>query len=128
MGEDRRAVLAANIPALAVGCGGVAHTPERLQQLLVAHLPWVEPHLDRLGVAGVAAADLLVAWVDTIAARVADCGFEHAVDVAERGLNAPEASGGEGTSLDPVGGWSRLRRRTWSRLLCGLGEDVVSEG
>src|SRR5271155_5017870 len=96
MGEDRGAVLAAAVPALAVGCGGVVYTPEGPEQLLVAHLPWVEPHLDGLGVAGVAAADLLVAWVDTIAAGVADCSFEHAVDVAKRGLNAPEASGGEG--------------------------------
>src|SRR5277367_821664 len=116
MEEDRRAVLAANIPALAVGCGGVVHTPEGLEQLLVAHLPWVEPHLDGLGVAGVAAADLLVAWVDTIAARVADCGFEPGGDGAGRGLHGPERFRGEGNSPGPVGGLSGLRRRTWSRL------------
>src|ERR1700678_1632 len=112
MEVDRRAVLAADVPALTVGCGGVVHTPEGLDQLLVAHLPRVKPHLDGLGVAAVAAADLLIAWVDAIAAGVADRGFEHAVDVAEGGLNAPEAPGGEGGSLRPLGGLLCLRWRT----------------
>ena len=52
MVEDRRAVLAAEIKALAVAGGRIWDPPERLQQLRVTDLVRVEPHLDRLGVAG----------------------------------------------------------------------------
>src|SRR5262249_56273321 len=49
MVEDRRAVLAAEIEALAVAGGRIVDPPERLEQLLVADLGRVEPPLDRLG-------------------------------------------------------------------------------
>src|SRR6266566_7863851 len=95
MAEDRRAVLAAEIQALAVAGGRIVDPPEHLQQLRVADLGRVEPHLDRLRVAGAAPADPPVARVRHMPAGVADGGLQHPVDLAEGRLDAPEASCGE---------------------------------
>src|SRR5256886_13196291 len=83
MVEDRRAVLAAEIEALAVAGGRIVDPPERLQQLRVADLGRIEPHLDRLRVAGAAPADPPVARVRHISAGIADSGLQHPVDLAE---------------------------------------------
>src|SRR5690349_4503079 len=102
MVEDRRAVLAAEIEALAVAGGRIVDPPERLEQLVVADLSRVEPHFDRLGVAGAVPADPLVAGVRHMPAGVADGGLQHPVDLAEGRLDAPEASSGEGRSYGPL--------------------------
>src|SRR5215471_13671657 len=72
MVEDRRAVLTADIEALAVARGRIVDPPEHLKQLRVADLGRVEPHLDRLGVAGAMPADPPVARIRDVAAGVAD--------------------------------------------------------
>src|SRR5881394_4059544 len=77
MAEDRRAVLAAEVEALAVAGGRIVDPPERLEQLGVADLGRVEPHLDRLGVAGATPADPFVAGVGDVAAGVARSGLQH---------------------------------------------------
>src|SRR6185369_15459901 len=111
MVEDRRAVLAAEIQALAVAGGRIVDLPENLQQFRVADLGRVEPHLDRLGVAGAVPADLSVAGVGDVAAGVADGGLQYPVDLAEGRLDPPEASGGECRALGSVRSVSLERRR-----------------
>src|SRR6516225_957710 len=123
MAEDRRAVLAAEVEALAVAGGRIVDLPERLEQLRVADLGRVEPHLDRFGVAGAAPADPLIAGVGHVPAGVADSGCQHPVDLAEGRLDAPEASCGERRALGPLRAVPRERRR---RLQAG-GSGVVSE-
>src|SRR5215831_15955585 len=114
MVEDRRAVLAAEIEALAVAGGRIVDPPEHLKQLRVADLGRVEPHLDRLGVAGAVPADLSVAGVWDVAAGVADSGLQHSVDLAEGRLHTPEASCGERRPLGSVRSVP-LERRCQSR-------------
>src|SRR5205809_3050672 len=111
MVEDRRVVLAAEIQPLAVAGGWIVDPPEHLKQLRVADLGRVEPHLDRLGVAGAAPADPSVAGVRDVAAGVARSGLQHPVDLAEGRLDTPEASGGEGRALGSVRSVSLERRR-----------------
>ena len=81
----------------------------------VADLARVEPHLDRLGVARAAPADLLVAGVRHMPAGIADSGLQHPVDLAEGRLDAPEASGGEGRALGPLRAVALERRRRAER-------------
>src|SRR5580704_14709726 len=104
MAEDRRAVLAADVEALAVTGGRIVDSPERLEQLRVADPGRVEPHLDRLGVAGAVSADPLVAGVRDVAAGVARSSLQYPVDLAEGRLHTPEASRGESGALGSV--WS----------------------
>src|ERR1700757_3576212 len=102
MAEDRRAVLAAEVEALAVAGGGIVDPPERPEQLRVADLGRVEPHLDRLGVAGAVPADPFVAGIGDMAAGVAHGSLQHPVNLAEGRLHSPEASCGECGALGSV--------------------------
>src|SRR6516162_11779561 len=111
MVEDRRAVLAAEVEALAVAGGRIVDPPERLEQLGVADLGRVEPYLDRLGVAGTAPADPFVAGVRDVAAGVAHSRLQHPVNLAQGRLCAPEASCGERGALGSVRSVSLERRR-----------------
>src|SRR5215468_2268078 len=111
MVEDRRAVLAAEIEALAVAGRRVVDPPEHLQQLRVADLGRVEPHLDGLGVAGAMPADPPVGRARDVAAGVADSSLQHPVDLAEGRLDTPEASRGERRALGSVRSMSLERRR-----------------
>src|SRR5690349_2376849 len=121
MAEDRRAVLAAEVEALAVTGGRIVDPPELLEQLLVADLGRVEPHLDRLGVAGAVPADPCVAGVRDMAAGVADSGLQHPVDLAEGRLDTPEASRGECRALGAVRALS-LERRCRHRISVAVPE------
>src|SRR6266516_3259532 len=108
--ENRRAVLAAHLPALAVAGGRIVDSPERFQQLGVTDLGRVEPYLDGLGVAGAVPADPLVGRVRDSPAGVADGGLQHPADLAEGRLDAPEASRGECRALGSVRAVARERR------------------
>jgi hypothetical protein len=66
-----------------------------IEQHVVGQARGIELDLHRLGVAGVAVMDLIVAGGGGIAADVADLGGDHAVDAAEQLLHAPEAAAGE---------------------------------
>src|SRR5215831_21331647 len=114
MVEDRRTVLAAEIEALAVAGGRIVDPPEHLKQLCVADLGRVEPHLDRLGVAGAVPADLSIAGVRDVAAGVADSGPQHPMDLAEGRLDTPEASRSECRALGSIRSvsleWRRRRQ------------------
>jgi hypothetical protein len=71
--EDGRAVLGADVVALAVQGGGVVHAEEPLlQQVGVGQPARVEQDLHRLGVPGVAVVHVLVARVREVATGVAD--------------------------------------------------------
>src|SRR3984893_8915612 len=96
---DRRAVLGPDVVALAHALRRVVVLPEHAQQVLVRDLGRVEHHQHRLGVAGGAAADLLVGGVRGVAARVADRGGVHAGCLPELPLRAPEAAQAEDGAL-----------------------------
>src|SRR5947209_5825716 len=90
--EDRRAVLRADVVALAHPLGGVVSLPEQLQHLLVAGGGAVERDKNGLGMAGAPAADLLVGGVRGKPAGVADGRRVDAVGLPEEALRAPEAA------------------------------------
>src|SRR5690606_23801250 len=95
-GEDRRAVLAADVIALAVLLGRVVrHRQEDLQQLPVADLPGPVTDADGLGMAGTAGADRLVVGGVGAAAGVTRQHLGHAGQAAEHRLGAPEAAAGQ---------------------------------
>src|SRR5512139_574331 len=96
MAENRRAVLSADVVALAVELGRVVQREEHLQQVAVRNHVWVEAHLHHLGVAGVAVADVLVGRVLRVAPHVAGDGGFDAAQAVEHRFEAPEAAAGEG--------------------------------
>ena len=95
MEVDGRAVLAADVRALAVPLRGVVRAPKQVEQRVVGDLRWVELDLDRLGVAGRVGADVVVGGVLGMPAGLADAGAGDAGDLAEGRLDAPEAAGCE---------------------------------
>src|ERR1039458_2471618 len=97
--EDRRAILAADVPTLAVACRGVVGRPERREQVVVGDPGRVVLDLDRFGVTRAPAADLLVGWVVGVGAPAPHGCTRDAGQGPEGGLHSPEASGGEGGCL-----------------------------
>src|SRR5512146_2843476 len=95
MRVDARAVLRADIVALAIRRGRVVDREEDLEQVAKADALRVVGDAHDLGVAGVAAADLLVARPRDVAVAVARFDAEHAVDIEIDGFEAPEAAAGE---------------------------------
>src|SRR3954468_15573102 len=93
--EDRRPVLAADVPALTVARRRVVTVPERREQLIVGDELRVVLDLHGLRVTGPPAADLLVGRVVDFAAGVADGRAQNAWHRAECGLDAPETAGSE---------------------------------
>src|SRR5919197_4050512 len=102
-GVDRRAVLGADVVALAHALRRVVALPEHLQQLVVRALRGVVDDQHGLGVAGAAAADLLVGGVRRVAAGVADGGGDDAGRLPEEALGAPEAAEREDRRARPLG-------------------------
>ena len=98
-----------DVVALAHALGGVVALPEDAQHLLVARLGRVEHHQHGLGVAGAAAADLLVGGVGREAAGVADGGGPDALGLPELALRAPEAAHAEHGLLEALGEGRRER-------------------
>ena len=80
-----------DIVALAVQLGRVVRPHEHVEDFAIGDRRGVEGHPDRLGMAGGAAADLLVGRVRHRAADIAALDFAHADHVAEHRLGAPEA-------------------------------------
>src|SRR5215211_271867 len=113
---DGGAVLRADVIALAHALGRVVSLPERAQDLVVRDLRRVEHDEHDLGVAGRAAADLLVRRVRRVAARVAHRGRVDAVELPEQALSAPEAAHADDELLHLLG--KRRRQRG--------AEDVVA--
>src|SRR4051812_42383704 len=114
---DRRAVLRADVVALAEALRRVVSLPEAAQDLAQAHLRRVEDDEDGLRVVRPAGADLLVGRIRRLAARVADRRGVDAGRLPEDPLRAPEAAEPELDLLEAVGE-RRVERRA---------EDVVGE-
>src|SRR5215468_10068538 len=94
--EDRAAVLVAVIAELPILRQRIDVVPKRVEQLVIAHLGRVVHDLHRFGMPGAAVRDLLVAGIGGVPAGVARGGADHAVDLVEVGLYAPETAAGEG--------------------------------
>src|SRR5207253_8428689 len=88
--ENCRAVLRADVGALAILGGGIVAGPEGVEQFFVADQVGVVGDQDGFGVAGEVGADILIGGIFGGAAGVADRGGQHAGDVAESFLDAPE--------------------------------------
>ena len=100
-GVDRRTVLGSDIVPLAHALGRVVTLPEQFEQRLVAGQRRVVDDEHRLGVAGAAAAHLLIARVRGRAAGIADGGHPHPGSLPEHALGAPEAAEPENRLLEP---------------------------
>src|SRR3954454_5586281 len=106
--EQRRAVLRADVRALAIALGRVVSDGEvDLQDTAVADPARVVGDLDRLRVAGAAGAHGGVRGRRRLAPGIAGDGAGDPLDVLEDALNAPEAAAGDDGDL----GRSRLAHR-----------------
>ena len=99
--EDGRAVLRAGIRPLAIERRRVVDHEEDIEDLAEGDDGGVERHLDDLGVAGRAGADLLVGGVRPDAAGVAGLDLLDAAQPLEDGLDAPETAARQRDNLPP---------------------------
>src|SRR4029077_17517588 len=75
--EYRRAVLLADIRPLAVHRRGIVVLPKNLEKIAVGDFRRVVRDLERFGMAGTAAADVLISGILRLTARVTDAGAGH---------------------------------------------------
>src|SRR5487761_66821 len=85
------------VRSLAIEGRWVVHVPEGVQELVIGDLGRVVGHLHRFGVAGPAAADLLVRRVVASATGVPGDGIDDAGHLVEKVLDTPEAAACEGS-------------------------------
>src|SRR5258705_11372685 len=89
-GVDRRAILGADIVALAHALRRVVIFPERLQELLVGDLLRIEHDQHHFGMTGAARTDLFVARIERMSAAIADGGrMDTFTAFPETALTAP---------------------------------------
>src|SRR5882672_1533224 len=93
--EDRGSVLRADVAELPVFHGRINRVPEVLQQALVRDALRIELDLYRLSVASKAGGNVVIGRIDRFAAGIARGRGDHAVDLVEVRLDAPETSAGE---------------------------------
>src|SRR5260370_14578088 len=93
--EDRGTVLRPAIVSLLIHRRRIVESEEKLQDLVVADLLRIEFDLDRLRVACAAGFHIFVPRIRERAAGVADVRVDHAVELPDHLLHAPEASAGE---------------------------------
>jgi hypothetical protein len=72
---------------------------ENVEQVVIAQLIVVEGDPDRLGVTGIASANLLIGGVGHVTAGVTAFDGLHSDDIEEHGLGAPEAPAGQDCDL-----------------------------
>ena len=82
---------------------GVVILPKNFQQIVEADNLGVEDHFHGFGMAGAIRADLFVGGLCQGSANVADLRGFHTRKPAKRRLDAPEASGGEGSGFESRG-------------------------
>src|SRR3546814_15928003 len=92
MRKYRRAILGADIIALPIELRRVMNMKEDIQNVVIADHGRIEFHAHRLGMAGVAVADLAIGRRGHMPAGVAVFDREHAVQIIEDRLDAPEAA------------------------------------
>ena len=95
LGEDRRAILGADVAALAIELGRVMRREIDVEQVAKGQLGGVEHDLDRLGVAGIPAAHRLVGRLGGLPAGVAAFDRLDPEQVEENRLGAPETATGQ---------------------------------
>src|SRR6185437_2356450 len=117
-GIDRRAVLRADVVALAHALGRVVALPEGLEQRVVADDARIEDDQHGLGMAGEAGADFLIGGVGRVAAGIAHRGGVDAGQAPEAALGAPEAAEAEDRRLEP-GRERRLQRMPVDEMRLG---------
>ncbi len=100
--EDDRAVLRADVGALPVLGGRIVDREEHIQEVAVGDHRGIEADLHHLGVAGAAAADLLVARMVDVAAGIAGHYALDPLEILEHRLQAPEAPATKGGELATV--------------------------
>lgn len=102
MREHDRPVLRADVVALPVQRGRIVRREEDLEDLAIADARRIERHVDDFRVARVAFADVAIAGIARMAARVTRLHGRHAVDVEKHGLRAPEAASSQRSSFQPT--------------------------
>jgi len=95
LGEYRRAILRADVVALPIELSRVVGREKDVEEVVVAQLIGIEGDPDRLGVAGVAAANLFVRGIGRLATGIAALDGFDADHIQENRLGAPKASAGE---------------------------------
>lgn len=86
-GHDQAAILGAHVVALPVALRRVVVFPEQLQQVVIADQRRVEDDAHDLGMAGIAALDLVVGRVLDVPAGKADLGQPDAFLLPEQPLD-----------------------------------------
>src|SRR5438445_13363110 len=90
--KDHRAILRAEIRPLPIHGRRIVNVPKQLQELFVRHLRGIVLDLDHFGVAALVGADLAISRMLEPAAHVAGGRANNPIELAERSLDAPEAS------------------------------------
>src|SRR5207247_138839 len=90
--EDRRAILATHVAALAVERSRVVQREEHTEQVAIGELVRVERHLHHLGVPRRAGANRLVARIGYVPAGIPRDDFRDAAQLLEDRLETPEAA------------------------------------
>ena len=93
--ENCRTVLAADIRPLAVQRCGVMNSKKDIQQIIITDFLVVIGDANRLGMAGIIAADIFIAGVFGMTADITDSGGLDTGDFIKRRLNTPKTSGGK---------------------------------
>src|SRR5258706_10556389 len=109
MGEDRRAVLRADVVSLLIEGGRVVDGEEDSEQVLVGEDRGVEGDLDYLRVPAPPAAHLLIGRLGRPSAHVSHFDRPHAVQLVEYRLQAPKAASSERRDF-PSHALSRVRK------------------
>ncbi len=113
--KDRCTILVAFVAELAARIERVYIRPEHFEELFVGHLRRIIFDFDGLEMAGRSGGELLIGRVRFLPARIARCRGDHAVDLVEGRLHAPEAAAGKNG------------RRRLLRLSSGAARDESQE-
>ena len=92
LNEQRRAILGANIIALTVKLRRIMRREMNVENIAVTNQRGILSHSDRLGMASIAAAHLLVCRVDDRATDIATLNRDHPGQILEHRLNTPKTA------------------------------------
>ena len=103
---DRRAVLSANVVALAHALCWVVRLPEQLEQVTIGDLLGIEDYQHGFSVPGEAGANFFVGGVWRVAAGIDHCGCPNTGLLPKTSLGSPETAHGKHGLL-------QVRRERW---------------
>lgn len=119
--KDDRAVLAADIEALAIVLGWVMQVEKGSQQLFIADRFGIEAELADFSMTTAVAADLFVTGVFHMATHIADRGIRYAVHLSKAQFHAPETARPKG------GQWCHLNHLLPVWRACALDLPILSD-